>query len=195
MSKKSTSDHEQFRDGIMKLNSHQFGRVGEIVVETLMGYTRSEVTEYDLTDLDGQKVEVKATKVQEGGDMKITSDNFYDVTVTYAKWERLLTRRKALAGKATFACNIQRVKPLLFDRLFYLLFFKDQIEIFAIDSGFLIFDDPDLGYTSRPYGGDLDKGHLRIDGATYPYHKSNQFVRHISYHDLMHKVKAQKSTD
>ena len=194
MSKKSINNHERFRDGIMKLNGNQFGMVGEIVVETLMGYTRSKTLKYDLTDLDGKRVEVKAAKVQEGGNVKVTVDNFYDVAMDYAKWERLLTRRKVLGGKALFACNIQRVKPHLFDRLVYLLFFKNQVEIFAMDGDDLDPDNPDMGYSYAPFGGNPNEGLLRIDGKTYRYHRFNHFKQSISYDDLMKAAKAKRFT-
>ena len=194
MSKKSTNDHERFRDGIMRLNGHQFGRVGEVVVETLMGYTPSGVPEFDLLDTNGQMVEVKAAKVQEGSNTYITAGNFYDVAMQYAQWDRLLTRRKVLGGKVPFACNIQRVKPNLFDRLVYLLFFKNQVEIFAIDGDDLDPDNPDLGYSYAPFGGNPNEGLLRIDGKTYRYHRSNHFSQSTSYDDLMKAAKTKRST-
>ena len=193
MSKKSTSDHEQFRDGIMKLNSHQFGMVGEVVVETLMKYTRSGVSEFDLRDTNGQMIEVKAAKVQVGSKKKISINNFYGVAMKYAKWDRLITQQKAASGSIPFTCNMQGIKPLLFDRLVYLLFFRDRIEIFDVDSIFLLLEDPDLATLVHCTEAIQNEGLLRIDGNTYPYHKSNHFVRDISYGDLMEIAKANKS--
>ena len=51
----------------MNLNINQFGRVGEVVVEILMNYKRSEDSDYDSIDEDGRRVEVKSAKVQTGG--------------------------------------------------------------------------------------------------------------------------------
>ena len=195
MSKKSINNHERFRDGIMRLNGHQFGRVGEVVVETLMGYTPSGVPEFDLLDTNGQMVEVKTAKVQEGSKKRVNVGNFYDVAMNYARWERLITQQRAVDGEATFACNIQRIKPNLFDRLVYLLFFKDLVEIFAIDGDDLDPDNPDLGYSSEPSGIGLEEGYLRINGKTYGYHNSNHLVQSVSYGDLMKVAKANKSTD
>ena len=99
------------------------------------------------------------------------------------------------SGDGTFACNVQRVMPNLVDRLVYLLFFKDLVEIFALDGDDLDPDNPDLGYSSEPSGIGLEEGYLRINGKTYGYHNSNHLVQSISYGDLMKVAKTNKSTD
>ena len=184
MSTNPTGDSKIFRDGIMKLNGHQFGRAGEVIVETLMGYTRSENPEFDSLSAEGQRIEVKTARVQEGSNVDITVGNFYDVAMGFATWDRLITQQKAANGSIPFACSMHGIKPLLFDRLFYLLVFKDLVEVFAIDSDVLTTYNPNVAYTGR---------HLLIDGETYLYHKSNHLVQSISYGDLMEVAKAKKS--
>ena len=188
MSTNPTGNAKTFRDGIMNLNINQFGRVGEVVVEILMNYKRSEDFRYDSIDEDGRRVEVKSTKVQTGGKrgkVEIVADNFYDMAMNFGRRGRLINQQTAMGGNVAFSCTIQQVKPDLFDWLFYLLFFKDIIEIFTIDKDSLISGDPNLGYS---------KGKLRINEERYQYHKSNRFFQSISYSDLMEIVKAEKST-
>ena len=184
MSTNPTGNTKIFRDGIMNLNVHQFGRVGEVVVEALMDYTRSEDSDYDLIDENGHHVEVKAAKVQTGGTVEIMVNNFYDVAMNFGRRERLINQQTAMGGNVSFSCHMRRIKPHLFERLFYLLFFKDQVEVFDIDRDSLTSDDPDLGYSN---------GHLRINKDRYRYHISNHRRLSISYDDLMDIVKAKRS--
>ena len=187
MSTNPTGNAKIFRDGIMNMNVNQFGRVGEVVVEILMNYKRSEDSDYDSIDEDGRRVEVKSAKVQTGGKkgkVEIVADNFYDMAMNFGKRGRLLNQETAMGGTVAFSCTLQQIKPDLFDWLFYLLFFKDRIEIFTIDSDALTSGGLNLGYS---------KGNLRINEKRYQYHKSKRFFQSISYRDLMEKVKDKKS--
>ena len=188
MSTNPTGNTKIFRDGIMNLSVHQFGRIGEVVVGIQMDYERSEDSEYDLIDENGDRVEVKSTKVQTGGKVEIVAGNFYDTAMNFGRRERLINQQAAIGGQVTFSCHIQQIKPRLFDWLFFLLFFKDQVEIFAIDKDSLTSGDPDLGY----YGGEY-VGSLRINRTTYQYHKLNHFVQSISYGELMEIARDNKS--
>ena len=183
MSTNPTGNAKIFRDGIMNLNVNQFGRVGEVVVETLMDYTPSKDSKYDFNDENDRRVEVKATKVQKEK-VEIVAGNLYDTAISFSKQEQLINQQAAFNGQVVFSCRIQRIKPSLFDRLFYLLFFKDQVEVFDIDKSVLTSGSPNIGYSG---------GILRFNRKTYRYHRSHYFKKSLSYGDLMQLAKDNKS--
>ena len=183
MSTNPTGDAKIFRNGIMNMNVNQFGRVGEVVVETLMGYAPSKDSKYDFNDENDRRVEVKATKVQKEK-VEIVAGNLYDTAISFSKQEQLINQQAAFNGQVVFSCRIQRIKPPMFDRLFYLLFFKDQVEVFNIDRNVLTSGSPNLGYS---------RGILRFNRKTYQYHRSHYFKKSLSYGDLMEIAKANKS--
>ena len=54
----------EFRDGILTLNTRQFGTVIELIVQLLRGYEKSGNTKFDLRDADtGKRIEVKSSRV------------------------------------------------------------------------------------------------------------------------------------
>ena len=48
---------EKFRDGIIDINTRQFGTVAEIIVKMLKNCISSERLEFDLIDIDEQKTD------------------------------------------------------------------------------------------------------------------------------------------
>ena len=183
-------DHEKFRDNIMNLNTRQFGKVGEVIVEILKDYVDSGDLKFDLVGADGQKVEVKASRVWKKGKLNITAGTFYKMIMSISVRDRLLSQSEAASGRVEFDCNIQQVKPRLFGRLVYLLFFKDQIEIFEVESDSLTSDTQGLGYSDKQHRGNMGEGQFHINQDTYQWHKSNNFVQSVSYSDLMREAKA-----
>ena len=65
----------------------------------MMDYTRSEDSDYDLIDENGDRVEVKSTKVQTGGKVEVVAGNFYDTAMNFGRRERLINQQAAIGGQ------------------------------------------------------------------------------------------------
>ncbi len=177
---------EKFRDGIIDINTRQFGTVAEIIVKMLKNCISSERLEFDLIDIDEQKIEVKASKVYRKQTLDLDVTTFYDLILNNSNRDRLLLQRETLTEK--FDCNIQQIKIKLFDRLVYLLFFKDVIEIFEIDAT-KIKNDKTIVYSDRQHRGNIEEGQFHVNNRTYTHHKKNYFIKSITYQELMIEAK------
>ena len=118
-------------------------------------------------------------------DMNI--ENFYDIMITNSNRNRLLLQKDV--EKFEFDCNIQQIKTKLFDRLIYLLFFKNVIEIFEI-SGRQIQKDKRVFYSDRQHRGNIGEGQFHVNNKTYGHHKESYLVGSITYRELMGEAKS-----
>ena len=122
---------DEFRDRMLTLYTRQFGKVAESLVKLLKNYSESDTLEFDLYDsATNERIEVKSSRVYKKRQLKITTDNLYDIIINSSNRNRLLSQSQVEAdiGKAFFDCNMQQVKTTCFDKLYYLLLFYDVIE-------------------------------------------------------------------
>lgn len=80
-----------------------------------------------------------------------------------------------------FDCNIQQVKRLEFDILFYGLFFADRIAIFKMNSDEI---QTCLGYSDKQHKGNEGEGQFHLNRSTINYHMHNHFVQWLTYEEL-----------
>lgn len=146
----------------------------------------SRKLEFDLLDMRNNKVEVKASRVLKKQTLDMTVENFYDSMMTNSNRHRLLMQRDV--KKHAFDCNIQQIKTTLFDRLIYLLFFKDVIEIFEVEKQ-RIRKDARIGYSDKQHRGNVGEGQFHVNNKTYDHHKKRYFVDSITYKTLMDEAK------
>ncbi len=184
-------ESDKFRDGIIDINTRRFGTVAEVVVKTLKDCIDSKKLEFDLIDIDNNKVEVKASKVFRKQALDINTGSFYDIIINNSNRDRLLLQKETTTEY--FDCNIQQIKIKLFDKLVYLLFFKNLIEIFEIDKK-QIKKYKGILYSNKQHRGNLGEGQFHINNSTYEHHKTKYFIQSISYERLMEEAKKHKST-
>ena len=181
---------DRFREGLLSLNTRQFGNATEIIIQILHSYKESKTLEYDLVDNTNLKIEVKASKVLKKNSYDMTIENFYSLIMNSSNRDRLI--RKKDINKYDFDCNIQQIKILIFDRLIYLLFFYDIIEIFEISSK-EIKDDKEIFFSNKQHRGNKNEGQFHKNNKTYPHHKKKYFKKSITYNDLVVKLKKKTS--
>ena len=139
-------DEKKLRDGIFNLETIRFGKIPEIMIKKKYGYSFSNgTTEYDLISDSGEKIEVKFSCVREK-EADITEENVLSICLDNSEFR---TDRKVNSSEyqsAVFDCNIQQVKPDLFNYLYYGLFFEDRVAVFKMSS-----DDMLEFYTAKHF--------------------------------------------
>lgn len=185
-----TQMSDDFRDGIVSLNTRQFGRVVELIVLLLRNYEDSKDNALDLYDPEtNEKIEVKGSRVYKKQTIVLSLDSLYETIINNSNRNRLLTHKQSL--KSNFDCNIQQIKTPYFDKLYYLLLFYDVIEIFVIDSK-KIKKDKFIAYSDKQHRGNKGEGQFHITQDNYEYHKSTYYVESITYDDLKKKLLKRK---
>ena len=173
---------EDFRDGLLSLNTRQFGKVAELIVQLLQDYGDSNKLEFDLLSLDtGEKIEVKASRVYKKQALDLSLDSLYDTIINNSNRNRLLKQKQA--PKAKFDCNIQQIKRQYFDKLYYLLLFYDKIEIFSISPNDIVADTK-IGYSDKQHRGNVGEGQFHITAQNYSHHKAHYLIESVSYAQL-----------
>ncbi len=179
-------DSEKFRDGIIDIHTRQFGTAAEIIVMILKKCIESKKLEFDLVDINNNKVEVKASKVFKKQKLDMNIENFYEIIINNSNRNRLIKQKDV--GKFEFDCNIQQIKVKLFDKMIYLLFFNDVIEIFEIEKK-QIQRDEKINYSDKQHRGNIGEGQFHINNKTYDHHKKHYFIESITYTKLMNEAK------
>ena len=131
-----SENEKKLRDGIFNMNTRRFGKVAEFMIAKLYGFQVVQgTTKYDLIDDDGTKVEVKFSKV-EYMEEDMNLDNCLRICIDNSNPS---SRRIAYMDfmeneEIKFDRNIEQIKAYEFDKLYYGLFFEDQIAIFSMTS-------------------------------------------------------------
>ena len=171
-----------FREGIINLNTRQFGKVVELIVSLIKSYKVSTSLNFDLFDSKRKlHIEVKSSRVFKKNQLDLNLNNLYDLIINNTSKNRLLKTRQVKNEK--FDCNIQQIKTNLFDELYYLLFFYDSIEIFCIKNK-QIKKDKKLKYSDKQHRGNKGEGQFHINQDNYGYHKSKYFIQSLTYKEI-----------
>ncbi len=179
---------DDLRDGIIGLNTRQFGRVIELIIGFIYRQRDSKELSFDLKDGE-TKIEVKGSRVLKSNKLSLTKDNLYELIVSNSNRNRLL--RQADCTRYAFDCNIQQIKIAYFDTLYYVLVFYDVLEIFRIEAS-SIRKDPDLNYSDKQHSGNVGEGQFHINNRNYDHHKSKYFIKSLSYETLKNKLLRQE---
>lgn len=171
---------KEFRDGIFALRTRRFGTVAELMIEALYDFEHPQNQFHDRFDkTKNQRIEVKFSTVMKANEATITKYNVIDQCKKANLSNRVLDSTKMY--DYDFDCNIQQVKPLEFEVLFYGMFFADRIAIFKINSE----EIPScLKYSNKQHKGNEGEGQFHLDRSSIDYHMDNHFVRWLTYQEL-----------
>lgn len=149
-----TDEIKEFRDGIFALRTRRFGTVAELMIEALYGFTESHNQFHDRYDECGRKrIEIKFSTVMKANETVISRYNVIEQCKKANLGNRALNSTDMY--NHDFDCNIQQVKRLEFDVLYYGLFFADRIAIFEMDSNEIL---SCFGYSDRQHKGNAGEG-------------------------------------
>lgn len=118
---------EQFRQGIFALRTN-FGELAQLMIQKDMNLLPSTDNSYDLTDSNGNRIEVKFSRAYKKN-VPLTEKNAVQICSNCGAM--VYTSEEAESTYADYDCNIQQLKPDCFDFLYYGIFFADKIEIFC----------------------------------------------------------------
>lgn len=172
---------ELFRDGIFALRTRRFGSVAELMIQKLFKLKDSKRLEFDKYDSKTKnKIEVKFSTVMKKNRATIKSDNLIEECLNANVSNRAI--RLSEIYKYSFDCNIQQIKTVEFDILYYGLFFADKILIFKIDSTQI--KQANISYSDKQHRNNKGEGQFHITNKNFKYHYDNFFVKEISYKKL-----------
>lgn len=158
---------KEFRDGIFALRTRRFGTVAELMIEALYSFTKSHNQFHDRYDEVGhQRIEIKFSTVMKANEAVINRSNAIDQCKKANLGNRALNSTEMY--EYDFDCNIQQVKRLEFDVLYYGLFFADRIAIFKMHSSEIL---SCFGYSDKQHKGNEGEGQFHLNRSSIDYHK------------------------
>ena len=173
--------YERFRDGIFALHTRRFGTVAEIMVKKLYGLDESGSLAYDKAEGD-KRVEVKFSTVLRENDSTINEGNVLD-QIDKANFAN---RAMNSTDSGKFDSNIQQIKRAEFDKLYYGLFFADQVEVYEMDMD-EVGNAP--GYSNKQHRGNDGEGQFHLNPKTIDYHRQNHLKDTLTYEELYDLLK------
>ena len=175
-----TNEIKEFRDGIFALRTRRFGTVAELMSEALYNFTTAHNQFHDRYDEVGhQRIEIKFSTVMKANEAVISRSNSIDQCKKANLGNRALNSTDMY--EYDFDCNIQQVKRLEFDVLYYGLFFADRIAIFKMNSDEIT---SCFGYSDKQHKGNEGEGQFHPNRSTIDYHMRNHFVQWLTYEEL-----------
>lgn len=85
---------------------------------------------------------------------------------------------------SNFVCNIQQVKPKLFNRLYYVLLVKEGLLIFKIANNQIV-NDSNITYSNKQHRGNTDEGQFHIKKSNINYHIETYYDRMIGWERII----------
>lgn len=175
-----TNEIREFRDGIFALRTRRFGTVAELMIEALCNFEKSHNQFHDRYDEVGhQRIEIKFSTVMKANEEVISRSNSIDQCIKANLGNRALNSTDIY--NYDFDCNIQQVKRLEFDVLYYGLFFADRIAIFKMHSNEVL---SCLGYSDKQHKGNEGESQFHLNRSSIDYHMQNHFVQWLTYEEL-----------
>jgi len=177
---------EEFREGIFSLNTRRFGKVAEMMIQSLYDFDDSDDISYDLRSKNGEKIEVKFSRVFKTCGEEINYKNVINSVLESKTENRMISFDDV--EQNTFDCNIQQVKTRDFKYLYYGCFFKDKILIMKIDSE-KIRSDSEILYSDHQHSGNKGEGQFHVNNKTIKHHIDCYFKRWLTYEELYNLFK------
>ncbi len=175
-----TNEIKEFRDGIFALRTRRFGTVAELMIEALYRFNEAHNQFHDrYDDVNGRRVEIKFSTVMKENDARISASNLIEQCIKANLGNRAM--KSTEVKRFAFDCNIQQIKRVEFDVLYYGLFFADRIAIFKAYSE-QVLTIP--GYSDFQHKGNQGEGQFHINQRTIDHHLENQLLQWLTYEEL-----------
>jgi hypothetical protein len=185
---------DTFRRGLFNLRTRRFGRVAELLVQRLIQAAAARSLFHDLYDDAMQhRIEVKFCTVNSASEEPITLTNLlkavedagHERAVPFSDWHNYI-----------FDANVQQIKRVEFDVLYYGLFFSDVIVVFKMTSEQLKTQSEILAsgranqyvniyFSDRQHKGNIGEGQFHINNQTLAIHLQHFHYLTISYADFI----------
>ena len=181
------TDTEKFVNGLYaNMVTRRVGKIGEILIQAQEFFDDADSIHHDLKDTaTDDRIEVKCSKVQEEHPEPLTRENFITHCIEHDPSNRPVSYDERLDRK--WDCNIQQIKRTEFEKLFYVLFFKDRVCIFCIGPD-EIAEDKKIGYCPTQHGGgekEIEEGQFHVKNININHHIENYLHKEFSYEEFM----------
>ena len=174
----SKIDPVVFRRGLFNLRTRRFGTAAELLIQKLLGASKARSLFHDLYDDEkNHRIEVKFSTVNTSSDEPINIGNLLSA-ITQAGLERAVPFDDWRSYR--FDCNIQQIKMVEFEILYYGLFFSDVIAIFKIDTA-IIPKDRNIFFSNKQHKGNIGERQFHINNMTLDHHLKTYLYKIISY--------------
>lgn len=171
---------KEFRDGIFALRTRRFGTVAELMIRKLINASKGLNQFHDLYDeAEGKRIEVKFSTVMKANKTTINENNLIEQCIKATVANRAM--RSDEIHLYNFDCNIQQIKRVEFDILYYGLFFADRIAIFKMNSAEVL---NCYGYSDFQHKGNKGEGQFHLNPQSIDYHFKNHFLQWLTYEEL-----------
>lgn len=178
---------DKFVNGIFNLQTRRFGTLAEIIIRKKYNFKKSNNNDYDA--LDGEKrIEIKFARVIKKRRNKITETNVIDeVSSETSILNRAITSTDT---ESEYDANIEQIKPLFFDSLYYGLFFKDCVKIYSLKPSQL----KQVEYSDKQHpsdGNQIEEGQFHIKNTNINNH-SSFFLCSLTYDEIFKLLNKRK---
>lgn len=146
------------------------GMFAEKITEAIYPFQQSATGKYDY-DSGGKRVEVKSSR-----------------SYTHRDRSHQMASLRDLDSDDGYDCNIQQIKPELFDWLYYMVFCEDGMQMFKIKSRQI--SAAGIGYSNSQHHGNVGEGQFHINKNTYRRHLK-YIIQDLSYDELYDILKKQ----
>ena len=171
---------EDFKQGIFRLPHKRFGTLCQIMINKLFSYSSPMNNYHDLFDNDkSHRIEIKFSIVREKWKCLLNEENIMECIQHSLEGTKVMHFKNHISND--FDCSMNHVKPAEFDRLYYGLFFEDQILIFTMKSSDI---NHKIGYCDKQQKGGVGEGQFHISNKNIQYHLNNHLCHSLNYEQL-----------
>lgn len=170
-------DLTDFIEGIFLLSPRRFGTIAEIMIDRLFNLAPSNTLKYDRKNND-ERIEIKFSRALKKEE-KLQNNNLIAICKNSSINNRMI--RAEEASISLFDCNIQQIKPIEFDVLYYGIFFKDAIEIYRINSSNISLLK---NYSAKQHRGNEGEGQFHLNSSNIKEHRNKYLIKTLSYEQL-----------
>jgi hypothetical protein len=171
---------EQLREAMFSLNTRRMGTVAEEICARRYGLNPSHHRYHDLYDARSQqRVEVKFSTVLAALQPMDRRCILESISADMAANRRVSFEHH---DHHTWDCNIQQVKPMEFDRLYYGLFFQDCVKIFLIGSSEI---GKHMGFNDKQHKGNVGEGQFHVNDRNLDMHVTRYLHDSMTWNQLL----------
>jgi hypothetical protein len=185
-------DPTGLRDRIFELNTRKFGSVGEKLIERVLeglGHVvgRPSDSSHDRI-VDLARNEFKCSRVVASSRLSLEADDLLEAIMSHGRPSPVAHSDRT---SVRWDCNIQQVKPRMFDTLWYGLFFSDRVALFRMPSA-SVESDPGIRYSGRQHRGNEGEGQFHVTDRNVSHHESRYLARTLTYGEVYDLLSSKK---
>ena len=131
-------------------------------------------------DIENHRVEVKFSVARKRSETRINEATVLRCIAEAKSEERMIALNEW--SKFDFGCNIQQIKRVEFEILYYGVFFSDCVTIFKIKRDEI---GSRIQYSDRQHKGNIGEGQFHINRRTMQVHLDNYLYQTLPYDVLL----------